>query len=579
MFYGHISWDDPEMVFNNKAVKSFDLKAFFTEHYVGNYLPLTMLVHSFGWFLFDNSDAGHHALNILLHLMNGVFVYLLTQRLFKNKTTSGVSAFIFLVHPLQIESVAWIGELKNVLSSTFYLGALLVYTTFTVQNKKSAYWLCLLLFVLGCLSKSSVTVLPLSCFCVDLLVHKRLSMSVLLNKLPFLALSMLFGLINLKTQAADQFINHAHEFPVYQRIGLSGFALINYVVLFLFPINLSVIYPYPELKIQVLALGFLMLTVLITIVVLLVRKKTYDWLFCILFVVLNLGLVLQFIPFGEVLYADRYAYIPLMGFAWMVGMALAKLRSFSEIALAILAVLYAFFSFARVTDWKTAISLYEAIIKKYPQQFIALNSAGVEAMRLNEDRKALDYFNRAVDAAPKNYKAYYNRGLLHLKNKKPTAAIKSFNQTLALYDYQKAYIGRASAYYMSGDIPKAMNDANRAVLFETKNAKAHFVLGNCYNDLNHLDEALIEYNKSIELNGDESDFYFKRAIVYGKKQDFTACLSDLEICLQLNPLNYEAYYWKGVAKVNLKQNPCEDFRVAARRYFEPAINALNKYCQ
>jgi protein O-mannosyl-transferase len=132
---------------------------------------------------------------------------------------------------------------------------------------------------------------------------------------------------------------------------------------------------------------------------------------------------------------------------------------------------------------------------------------------------------------------------------------------------------------MSGDLPKAMSDARFAITMEKNNARAHFVLGNCYNDLNKLDEALAEYNLCLRINKDETDYYFKRAIVFGKKQEFNSSLNDLTVCTQLNPKYYEAYYWKGVVKVNLKQDPCEDLKIAAENNYEPAIKAYANYCQ
>ncbi len=578
-FFGHISWDDPEMVFKNRLVKNFDLKALFTNHFVGNYIPVTMLLHSISWFLFENNDGGHHLMNILFHLLNGILVYQLGKRLFKNDIISTIGAIVFLLHPLQTESVAWISELKNILSATFYLAGMLSYLNFLEHSNKKDYILCFLYFVLGCLSKSSVVVFPLSLICMDLIVRQKFTFNYLLPKIPFFIISILIGVINIKTQAADLFINHAHEFPYYQRIGLAGFALLKYLFLFLFPLNLSVIYPYPEIKTQVIVLGFFVLCLIGALLVLLIKRKKTNSTALVLFILVNLILVLQILPFGEVLYADRYLYVPLIGFGWLTGLLLSNLKTYTTVVSVILLLFFSVFTFARTSAWKSGIVLYEDILKKYPDQFIALNSAGVESMFLNEDAKALEYLNKAVEVAPRNYKGFYNRGLLYLKNKEPKLAIKSFNQTLDLYNYAKAYTGRASAYYMLGDIPKAINDANLALQSDPNNAKAHFVLANCYNDMNRLNDALKEYNKSIELNSLEPDFYFKRAITHGKNQDFTSCLNDLLLCIQLNPNYYEAYYWKGVAKINLKQNPCEDLNIAAQHNFEPAINALNKYCR
>jgi tetratricopeptide (TPR) repeat protein len=579
LFFGHISWDDPEMVFKNEAIKSFNIKMFFTNHYVGNYLPITMIAHALGWLFFGNSDSGHHFLNILFHLINGILVYNLGKRLFKNESVANIGAVIFLLHPLQIESVGWISELKNVLSTTFYLSALLSYISYNEQKKQKDYLLTFLFFILGCLSKSSVVVLPLSLICIDIISQQRVSIRFLWNKIPLLLISLLLGIINIKTQSADTFINHSHEFPYYQRFGLAGFALVKYTLLFILPINMSVIYPYPEINWPIIVTGYVFLALLIALIILFIRKRNYRALAILFFIVINLVLVLQLLPFGEVLYADRYIYIPVIGFAWALGLALSKIKIPATAPVMAIILFFSVFTFARVNVWKSAIILYEDIIKKHPDLFVALNSAGVESMFLNKDEKALEYFNRAVAAGPRNYKGYYNRGLLYVKNKRPELAVKSFNESLALYPYMKAYTGRATAYHMMGDFSKAMNDANFVIKREPNNAKAHFVLGNCYNDLNKLDEALREYNECIRINKDEPDFYFKRAIVFGKKQDFQSCLNDLLVCLELNPAYYEAYYWKGVAKLNLKQDPCEDLKIAAQHNFEPAINAFNRYCR
>ncbi len=577
--FGHISWDDPEMVFKNKLVQSFSVKGFFTHHFVGNYIPVTMLLHALAWKLFGSFDGGHHLLLIIIHLVNGLLVYACGKKLFKRETPAVTGSLIFLLHPLQMESVGWISELKNVLSALFYLAGILSYIRYTERSKKSDYALVCLFFVLGCLSKSSVVVLPISLLCIDLLVHQRFSVKFLVNKLPLLPLSILFGIINLKTQAADLFINYAHAFPYHERVGYAGYALTRYLLQFLLPVNLSVIYPYPQHTTVAFVTGYGMILALIVLLVFLIRKKNHTFAALILFTLANLALVLQFVPFGEVLYADRYMYVPIIGFGWMCGLFIGRLKISTTPVITALVCLLGLASFLRAGVWRSAISLYEDILRNYPNSFVALNSVGVEYMFGNNDEKALYYLNKSVQVAPYNYKGFYNRGLLYLKNQKPELAIQNFNKALDIYDYPKAYVGRASAYQLLGDIPKAINDANHVLAADKNNAKAHFILGNCYNDLNRLEEALKEYNQSIALDGDEAEFYFKRGIVRGKMQDFKACISDITVCLALNPKVYEAYYWRGVAKVNLKQNACSDFETAARQNYQPAVEAYNRYCR
>lgn len=567
------------MVFKNKAVRDFDLAALLGDHFVGNYIPLTMLTHAIAWLLFGNHEGGHHAVNILFHLINGFLVYRVSIRLLKNSNVAGLCAILFLLHPLQIESVGWISELKTVLSSTFYLSAILCYFNYTESNKKSNWVYTLLFFIAGCLSKSSVVVFPLSLICFDLLLHQKINVRSLLNKIPFLLLSLLFGLINMKTQAADQFINYSHEFPYYERVGFAGFALLKYTIQFLFPVNLSVIYPYPPHGAPAMVTGYSFIVILTGILVLLFKKGKLNFAVFVLFTLANLILVLQFIPFGEVLYADRYMYIPVIGFGWIFASAVSPFNPSLKIASGIVIVLLAVSTFARSHVWRSAITLYEDILRNFPNSFVALNSVGVEYMLHNNDEKAMTYLNRSIQVSPQNYKGYYNRGLLYLKKQQAKEAVKSFDEAIRIYEYPKAYVGRGSAYHLLGEIPKAMEDAKRVLALDKNNVNAHFILGNCYNDLNQLDAAMSEYNICIDLQENEADYYFKRAIVFGKKQDMVMCLSDLNRCLELDPMHFEAYYWRGVAKVNLKQSPCEDFKTAARENFKPAVDAFYRYCK
>lgn len=579
MFYGHISWDDPEMVFKNKAVHNFDIKTLLTSHYVGNYIPLTMLLHACVWQLFGDVNWGHHLVGICLHLVNGWLVYSLGQKLFKNGFVAGMGLVVFLLHPLQVESVVWISELKNALSTSFYLLAIHAYLVFSQKTAPLTYILLLLWFLCALLSKSSAVVLPLMCLSIDLITHRKFRIKQFIYLLPLFVLAILFGYINIKTQTADLFINHAHAFPLYQRIGNAGFAILQYIGLYLAPVQLSVIYPFPKAVIQVWLLGYLMWAVIGVALYVGYKKKSDGVLLSLAMIVVNLILVLQFVPFGEVLYADRYMYIPLIGFAWLTGVLLKDISPPTNLSMLVLCAVLGLLTLKSGDRWQSTIHLYEDILTQYPDEFIALNSAGVECMFNNEDKKALDYFNQATRVAPYNYKGFYNRGLLYLKNNQPKEAIATLNQSLKLFDYNKAFTARASAYYMLGDYSKALEDAQRSLSLDAKNAKAHFVMGNCYNDMNRLNDALREYNKSLELDGDDADCYFKRAIVYGKNQEFKASVNDLSTCIELRPVYYEAYYWRGVAKINLGVDGCDDLRIAALRNFKPAVAAFNKYCR
>lgn len=579
LFFDPISWDDPEMVFRNHAVKHFDLTAFFTEHYVGNYIPVTMIFHAIAWKLFGSMAGGHHALNIVVHLINGLLAYRIALKLFKSKSGANLTAILFLLHPLQVESVGWIGELKNVLWVFFSFLSCLSYLDYREDQKQKKLLFVYLWFLIACLSKSSAVILPLIFICLDLFLDKNIKLKHLLSKLPLILISVVFGLINIKTQTADQFINYSHAFPFYQRIAFAGYALVKYFLFLILPIKLSALHPYPAFSTFISICGFLAILSLLVLLYFLFRKKNYSLLAILLMILFSLILVLQFIPFGESLYADRYLYFTMFFISLLYIQLFQSKAKFLKYSAYVLLVLLPILSFARASVWKNGETLYSDVIKNYPNSFVALNSLGTELMMKNKDEEALIYLDKAILAGPRNYKGYYNKGLLLLKMNRPEEAIRSFNAVLELNDYNKAYIGRASAYYMMKDISKAMKDAEYVLSKEGSNSKALFVLANCYNEMNQLEKAVSIYDKCLLLNPEDADYYFKRGIALGKMQQFDKCLSDLNSCIQLNANYFEAYYWRGVVKVNLKLDPCEDLRTAAKNNIQPAIATFNKYCQ
>jgi len=200
-------------------------------------------------------------------------------------------------------------------------------------------------------------------------------------------------------------------------------------------------------------------------------------------------------------------------------------------------------------------------------------------MKRKEYTLSEKYYNKSIYENSNSHKSFYNRALLYSMTNETKKAIADYTKAIELANYYKAYIGRANIYYLLKDFPKAINDAEKALVLNSNNAKANFVLANCYDDLNELDKALYYYNQAISSNTEDASFYLRRGILFGKKQQFDFCLNDLETCTTLQANYAEAYYWKGVAKVNLKQNPCFDLKKALALGFLEAEKPLYKYCQ
>lgn len=576
---GFIAWDDPGYVVNNKDVHQFAIKNFFTQFYIGNYHPLTMISYAIDWKLFGKQASGYHIENILWHFLNTVLVFYFGKKIQLKPLQAFLLAVIFAFHPLQIESVAWVAERKNLLYAFFFILSLLFYIQYKNTQSFKRLIVVYICFVCSLLAKPSAIVLPLVFILIDVFLFKESFKQFYKRHILFLLLSIGLAIVTLFAQEEDKFINENHAYAINERIGYAGYAILQYVYKFLVPINLSVIYPYPQDKAVSLIIGYATVLLLVFGCYKLYKSKYKLVLYGLLFFVVNLLLVLQFIPFGEVLTADRYMYLPIIGLSIVALNFLPSSDKHLKIISISVVVIFGTLTFMRASVWKNSISLYTDIIKKYPHSFVALNSLGAEHMLNKNYDMSLRYLNAAINENVNYYKGYYNRGLLFAQTERMKDALKDFDKAIELNKYGKAYVARANVYYTLKDFSKAISDAETVLTTEPNNVKAFNVLANCYDDLNQLDKAIFYYNKVIEVS-DENPFYFlRRAIVHGKMQQFQLCLQDLEACTNLDANYAEAYYWKGVVKVNMKQNPCADLRKAVDLGFTAAQQPLQTYCR
>ena len=575
---GFIAWDDPEYLINNKDVHQFSIKRFCTTFYIGNYHPLTMLSYALDWKFFGKVAFGYHCENLLWHFLNTTLVLYLGKNLGLKSLQSFFLAFVFAFHPLQIESVAWVAERKNLLYAFFFLASILSYFEYHSKQNIKYLFLVYLFFIFSLLAKPSAVVLPLVLIVIDYFIFKQ-NIKVLYKRyLLFFVLSLIFGIVTLFSQEEAKFLLNTHNYPLLNKIGIFGYGIFHYICKFLIPINLSAFYSYPQSLTSITLIGILTLMAFFLLVFTLVKFNQHLVLFGLFIFVVNIILVLQIVPFGDAIVADRYMYLPIIGLVLAV-IYIAERFQFPKIVTVAVALVFCGISFVRSGLWKDSLPLFLNVIKTNPTSFIAINSLGVEYMERNDFDKSYRYLNQIVKLYPNYYKGYYNRGLLNGKTKRHKQAIFDFSKAIEYKNYYKAYAGRATVYYELKDFPKAIADAEKTIQLEENNIKANYVLANCYDDLNDLPKAVMYYNKSILLNSENPLYYLRRAIVYGKMQQFNLCLQDLDRCLRINPNYAEAYYWRGVAKVNMRQNPCSDLKRAVNLGFLDAQQPLINYCK
>jgi len=419
------------------------------------------------------------------------------------------AALFFGVHPMHVESVAWISERKDVLYAFFFLAGLLVYTRNASQRGYARLGLVFLLFLLSCLSKSAAVVFPIVLLLIDYLKERKWTVFVL---------SLVIGMLAIKTQS-ETAISGIDQFSSIQKVSFASYSLFAYMAKLILPINLSALYPFPVYSSsESLPAIFLVAPVgiLAAIALLAIKfRNNRPLIFGILWFVVNLVLVLQVLTFGNAIIADRYTYIASIGFfifltyflRWLFSVLKSSPKQIDTImpALAIIGVIiWGGQTVKQNKVWKNSASLWSNAISVTPDK--------------------------------KNPLAYVQRGMHYYETAKPNKAKNDFDEVIKQKpSYHKGFSLRGQIYLDADQLDKAEADLNKALSLY----QGDYQLWNSRGHLNYkkkdFEAALSDYNKSIALNGRFKKSLNNRAIIYHSTNRFDLALKDYDAALALDP--------------------------------------------
>lgn len=483
-----VAMDDHSATIDNPAVKNFSL-AVFTQFNLGMYAPLTWMGYAIAHALGDGKATWFHVLSASVHAVNVALVFRLFRRLEGSDTLAFLIALFFAIHPLQVEAVSWIAAFSTPLFALFFLLALNAYVRHTQDQPWGRhYWLALGFFVLACLSKSAAVALPLSLMVVDLwLKRPPLSRQSLLEKAPFFALALGFGLFTFYTraQAGHEVGTMAGGFSIADRALMACHTLLFYWTKLLAPIGLSIWYPFEKTAAGGWPWTYYAAPVVLAGLLWWVWRSRQQTPFIfrgILFYLANIIFALPFYTIGTFeLRSDRYNYLAALGIfailAALPGYFREKNPGRVGAAWALLVFLPLFWfitSWLRIRDWRETVVLIEKAMaaqgnnfgKAYLWRGMALGDKG-------EGRKALEDFNRAITINPDLTDAYkYRGGLLGMAQqyeasvadlskyieKKPNEADIYYNRALSLVNlkkYQEALVDLNKALELAPDFTRA----------------------------------------------------------------------------------------------------------------------------
>ena len=601
------NWDDDKYTEQSTLLKTLDKETvwrMFTSddpdeiYCMGNYHPLTMLTLNIDYHFSDKQPNGKAypirfiVVNIILHITSCLLLYLICLQLFNNKIYPIVIALLFGIHTLHVESVTWISERKDVLYTMFYFLSMLLYILYRRKSNVVYYVLSIIVFILSALSKGQAVFLTVSIILVDyLILENYLDWKKHLNKIPFIIVSMVFGLISIKAQAASTALAETDQYELYQRIAFGSNGFLQYIWRFILPVHLANLYPYPDIIHRTVPVLY-WLTVPIFVIALIsglfLYKKNKIVTFGILFFIGNIFMLLQFIPVGSAMYSDRYIYIPSVGLSVLMACGLEwlcnkyfKYRQVFNIIFSIYALLLCYLTIQREKVWHDSLTLWSDCVSKYPEAVIGWNNLGTQYNLLADSlykktdperfveykKNAIQCFTEGIKYKPDYTNAFFNRGKsaqdVFEVNKDSTywkSAFDDFNTAIvsdlkfapAFHSRALIYDGRAEAFQgVNEDSAKfytnlAIFDFDRAIELDPKLIEVYINRGTTYGKSGNFRRSIEDFNHYETLNPNSPALYSNRGLAYNGVKDYDNALKDFARCLEMDSLYEGALFNRSI---------------------------------
>ena len=494
--FDFVNFDDNLYVSQNSIIQSgLTLQGFlwaFSTTYADFWHPTTWLSLMFDYQLYGMNPGGYHLTNLILHILSILLLFWLFNRMTKAIWKSAFVAALFAIHPLHVESVAWISERKDVLSAFLWMLTLCFYVYYTENPSIKRYLLVLFCFVLALLSKPMVVTLPVIMILLDYWPLKRLepqkknfSLLQLKEKLPLFVFSAAFSIITFfakqklhETDASLLFIDRLANAPV---------SFITYVAKTFWPQDLAIFYPFPAHTSVWQVIGASLLIIGITSFVIIMGKRLPYIFVGWMWYAITIFPVIGIIQVGNFAMADRYYYLPSIGIgvmlAWGIPLSFKNERVRKKIlfpAVIVFLAILTFLAWEQCGYWKNNIGLW----------------------------------NHALNVTKDNYMAHNNLASALLEKEETQKAIYHYNKAISINNYAAAYYNKGVIYYRLGQYQQSIMNFQEAIRLKPDYAEAYYNLGMIYNFLGQHQSAIKNYNEAIRIMPNHANAYNNRAFIY-----------------------------------------------------------------
>jgi tetratricopeptide (TPR) repeat protein len=537
-----VSFDDPIYVTENPQVRAGltvdGVVWAFTTFRDANWFPLTWLSHMLDVQLFGIDPGLHHLTNVLLHALAAVILFLALRRMTGQPWPSLVVALLFGVHPLHVESVAWIAERKDVLSALFWMLTLWAYASYAAKPSRSRYALALVLFCLGLMAKQMLVTLPLVLVLLDLWPLRRGLR--LAEKIPFFIVSVAAGIVTMVSHSAGGAVASSELIPLAIRIENSLIAYVVYILQSFWPTRLAFFYPYPLHSILVPAI--LSGIALIAISVLALRaysQRSYlaiGWFWYLI----TLLPVIGFIQTGSQARADRYTYIPLIGLSiavvwWLASVLHPWPRVRTALATAVVVACFAL-TWIQVQYWRDSFTLYQHAIEVVPDNYIARFNLAYALQAQGRTAEAVEQLRATVAERPGYVPARAELGQLLAQQGRTSEAIEQLQIAVTMRpDDPVAHYRYGSVLGTVGRPADAAAQFAEVIRLQPDNADAHFNYGTALAELDRIPEAVSEFEATIRLRPQDADAHFNLGIALARLNRIDEAIAQFDEAVRLRP--------------------------------------------
>jgi tetratricopeptide (TPR) repeat protein len=556
---GHefVNYDDDIYVYENPVVaRGLSLQGIvwaFTHIHSSNWHPLTWVSHMLDCQFYGLSPGGHHLTNVLLHTVTAILLFLVLRRMTGFLSRSAFVAAVFAIHPLRVESVAWVAERKDILSGLFFMLTLWAYTRYAqgrsrVQSRASSaqaipalgplarrsetktarlwtfdYWLVLLFFALGLLCKPMLVTLPFVLLLLDFWPIQRFNRPLaiyrsstlprlLLEKLPLLGLAVVSCVVTIFAQ--HEALQSFEKFSLSLRLGNAVVSYVIYLGQMFWPADLAVLYPFTTggVGVSEVMLSLVLLTGISTGVFFLRRRRPYfltGWLWYLVMLAPVIGIV----QVGSQARADRYTYLPQIGLYLLLTWAASNLCGgwrhrrlvLGGLATVILTALI-FRARAQTACWRNSETLWTHTLACTSDNAIAQNNLGNALLKVGREEEAIAHFQKALELKPDFAEAHNNLGNFLFQNGNVDEAMARYQKALEIRpDYAMARYNLGNALVKKGSMDGAIAQFQLALQINPDYAEAHNNLGYALVQKRSMDEAIAHFQKALQINPDYAD--------------------------------------------------------------------------